>query len=153
MLTTSLGHMTVIWFSPSITSYQFTRRHLSGLLSWLFIKLLGFAAFRTEMRAEHRTGRAPSMTGRTSFVDCINVFTRCSICLELMFSYVSSTSDRVHAFPFSPQWPLHPPHPWLRRHHPRYPTQLLIILEDPWDPTLPQPDFPGEESGRDPHPT
>lgn len=76
----------------------------------------------------------------------------CSFSTELIFLCFSSSSDRVHALPFSTQWPLHPPHPWLCCHHPRNPTQLLIILKNPWNPALPQPDFPGEESGRDPHP-
>lgn len=76
----------------------------------------------------------------------------CWNCPELIFLYASSTSDWIHPLPFSTQWPLHPSHPWLRRHHPRNPTKLLVILEDPWDPALPQPDFPGKESGRDPHP-
>lgn len=111
---------------------------------------LTFAAFRTEMRAEHRTGRAPSMTGRTSFSYCIYVFIL--IHLYRWFSYVSSTSYRVHALSFGAQWPLYPSYTWLRRHNPGNSAQLLIILKDPRNPAVPQPDFPGEESGRDSHP-
>lgn len=62
-------------------------------------------------------------------------------------------SYRVSALPLGSQRPLHPPHSWLHSHHPRIPSQLLIVLKDPWNTTLPQLDFPGEEGGRGPHPT
>lgn len=126
-------------------------------VTWLQIILFFFCSHshRDEGGTQDRTSPLHDRHNIISiFLYCINVFILMySFCTELIILYVSSPSYWIHALPFSTQWPLHPPHPWLRRHHPRNPTQLLIVLEDPWNPTLPQPNFPGEESGCDPHPT